>query len=92
MAKARTSGEQEFIPGTEPEKNERIHKAAKRYAKLQDARRAAGEEEKDSHDTLLATMLDEKVEHYTYGDVCAVIDNKRKCKVSNPSEPSSDGE
>lgn len=92
MAKARTNGEQEFIPGTEPEKNDRIHKAAKRYAKLRDARQAAGKEEKDSHDTLLATMTEENVSHYTYGDIDVAIDNRRKCKVTNPSEPTPDDE
>ena len=77
---------QEFLPGQEPKKNNRVHKAALRYAELRDARIAANEEEKDAHDTLLHTMLEEGLESYEYGDLKVFIDNKRKCKVSTKVE------
>lgn len=77
---------QEFLPGQEPKKNNRVHKAALRYAELRDARIAANAEEKDAHDTLLHTMLEEGLEIYEYGDLKVAIDNKRKCKVSTKPE------
>lgn len=82
MAKAkRQRSEQEYIPGTEPVKNNRVHAAAKRYAGERDVRIQANKDEKAAHDTLLSIMLEEGLEAYEYGDISVTIDAKRKCVV-----------
>lgn len=78
----RQRSEQEFLPGTAPVKNDRIHKHAKRYAQLRDDRMAANKEEKEAHDTLLAIMAELGVDAYEYGDVKVFVDKKQKVKVS----------
>lgn len=79
MAKAKQAREdQGYIPSIAPEKNDKVHAAAKRYAKLRDARIAAGKEEKASHDTLLGTMVEQG------------IDATKKCKVSIGGEAAKD--
>jgi hypothetical protein len=77
----RERAEQEYLPGTEPLKNNRVHPAAKRYAKERDDRIAANKAEKEAHDNLLAIMLEEGLETYEYGDISVSIDAKRKCVV-----------
>lgn len=76
-----TEPEQQFIPGTEPKKNPRVHTAAKRYAARRDERMAKNEEEKDAHTSLLAVMKEEGLESYEYGDIEVHIDASEKCKV-----------
>ena len=73
--------EQQHLPGQEPVKNDRVHRAAKRYAKLRDERMAANEEEKAAHNTLLGIMKEEGLEVYEYGDLTVAIDAQEKCKV-----------
>lgn len=88
MAKQKKSGEalnQQLIPGTEPVKNDRVHRSAMRYARLRDARIEAGRQEKDSHDTLLSVMQEEGIDSYTYGSISVNIDLKRKAKVTTES-------
>lgn len=98
MAKKKSAGgadrpDTAYIPGTEPEKNERVHAAAKRYMKLRDKRMAANVEEKESHDTLLGIMTEEGLEYYKYQDIEVAIDAKKKCKVAKPDpEANGDGE
>ena len=69
------------MPGQEPVKNDRVHRAAKRYAKLRDERMAANEEEKAAHNTLLGIMKEEGLEVYEYGDLMVAIDAQEKVKV-----------
>ena len=88
--RSRTGAEQEYLPGTAPEKNDRVHRAARRYAKLRDARMDANEQEKSAHTTLLETMIEEQLESYEYGDVSVHIDSTRKCKVAIQAKSPSD--
>ena len=84
------NSEQEYLPGTAPEKNDRVHRAARRYVKLRDARMAANEEEKAAHTSLLETMIEERLESYEYGDLSVHIDSTRKCKVKLEAKSPSD--
>ncbi len=72
---------QDYLPGTAPEKNARVHPLALNYADLRDERIAANKLEKEAHDTLLHTMLEEGLEVYEYGDLKVVVNAKRKCRV-----------
>lgn len=75
---------QAFLPGTEPQKNKRVHPLAENYAGLRDARIAANREEKDAHDALLNAMQEEGIDSYEYGDLKVVVNNRKKCKVMTP--------
>ena len=77
---------QEFLPGHEPAKNLKVHQAALHYAEKRDERIALNAEEKEAHDTLLFTMLEEGLTAYEYGDLKVHIDEKKKCKVSTKPE------
>ena len=94
MAKKRerVRSEQMFIAGTAPEKNEVVHRAARRYVKERDARIAANKAEKEAHDHLLEKMLEQGLDSYEYGDLHVFVDNKRKCKVTTESGASANGE
>lgn len=72
---------QGYLPGQEPVKNDRVHKAALRYHKLMLERKAAGDEEHDAHTTLLKTMQEEGLESYEYSTLSVFIDETQKCKV-----------
>jgi hypothetical protein len=89
MAKAKAKKvhpDQEPLPGAEPgEKNERVHRAAKAYQKERDARIAANRKEAEAHEHLLDCMLDEGLDSYEYGGIQVFVDNKRKCRVVNPT-------
>lgn len=93
MAKTKTKGrsplhgEQAVIEGTGPEKNERVHDHAIRYAKERDKRIAANVKEKDAHASLLAVMKEEQLERYVYGDLSVFVDKSEKCKVSTEGKP-----
>lgn len=79
---ARLSREETLpIPGMEPVRNEKVHRSAKRYAKLRDARMAANEGEKAAHNNLLTLMIAEGLTSYRYGDVEIFVDSTQKCKV-----------
>lgn len=92
MAKAkkmsRASDGQTFLPGTEPEKNAKVHNAALRYIRERDKRIAANQEESDAHNTLLNLMIEQGLESYVYGDLKVFVDSKKKCKVSRESAES----
>lgn len=90
--RSETEPEQQYIPGTEPKKNNRVHTAAKRYAARRDERMAANEEEKAAHQTLLETMIEEGLDSYEYGDVEVHIDATKKVKVKIASQSNGDGE
>lgn len=84
MAKARIKrkrSEQTHFEGTGPVKNERVHRAAKRYVEERDARIAANKEEKAAHDSLLAIMREEGLESYEYGNLSLHIDGTFKVKA-----------
>jgi len=83
--------EQGYIdPDFKPVKNARVHKAAKRYYCLMLERKAAGDEEKAAHDTLLNTMMEEGLETYEYQDLKVAVDTSKKCKVKIQGEGSAE--
>lgn len=99
MAKAKTKtkngadrSDTQYMPGVGPEKNQRVHDAAKRYMRLRDKRIAANVEEKEAHDTLLGVMTEEKLEYYKYQDIEVAIDAKKKCKVAKPDPEGGSGD
>jgi hypothetical protein len=73
--------DQQYMPGMEPKKNNKVDAAARRYVRLRDARIAANKEEKEAHDTLLGTMSEEGFDSYDFKDLHVAIDKKQKCKV-----------
>jgi hypothetical protein len=77
----KTVADQPQIPGTETPRNERVHKAAVRYADRRDERMAANKEEKEAERTLLEIMDKEGVESYKYNGIEVHIDSHRKPKV-----------
>ena len=74
--------EQGFLADLGPVRNDRVHAAAVNYAELRDGRIAAGREEKDAQDTLLAIMAEEGVEFYEYDGLKVSINLKKKAVVS----------
>lgn len=87
MAKKKTEAEIEATPeqghfdGMAPEKNRKVHAAARRYVARRNERIAANAEEKDAHDSLLIAMHDEGLTNYVYDDIEVHIDAHEKCKV-----------
>jgi predicted methyltransferase MtxX (methanogen marker protein 4) len=83
---------QEPLPemGVQP-KNPKIHAAVLRYVKERDARMEAGRDEVAAKNALIELMVEQKVDHYVYGDVRADLDTLRKlkCKVGKSDD---DGE
>lgn len=93
MAKVkRKRSEQAHIPTLEPQKNPRVHAAAKRYVEERDNRIAANKEEKAAHDTLLSIMREEKIDSYEYGNLKVFIDGTFKVKVKGGKDDESEGE
>lgn len=84
--------DQEQIPGMESEKNERVHRAAKRYARVRDERIALSEKEKEAHDFLLGVMTEEGIESYEYKGLGVYVDTKRKCSVDEDVKAKGDAE
>jgi nucleosome binding factor SPN SPT16 subunit len=80
MAKHTPREDQQNLPQTD-EKNERVHRAAKMYAKRRDERMAANEVEKEAHEKLLETMVEEGLDTYSYADLDVTINNSKKCRV-----------
>jgi hypothetical protein len=72
---------QGHLPGTAPEKNVRVHKAAVTYYDLMLVRKAAGEEEVAAKETLLTVMAEENVESYEFNGLHVRIDLKKTPKV-----------
>ncbi len=85
---------QDFLPGTAPVKNKKVHPKALRYVEMRDTRIAANKEEADAHDNLLHAMLEEGLEVYEYGDLRVDISNSKKCKVKvePKASPEANGE
>lgn len=73
-------------PEFKPVENARVHKAAKRYYDAIKERMALTEEEKEAHDTLLNTMMEEGIEHYVYQGLEAHVNTSKKCKVKVQSD------
>lgn len=90
--KERVRSEQQYIEGTAPEKNERVHRAARRYIKERDIRILANAAEKEAHDHLLAVMTELGLDSYEYGDIKVFVDAKKKCKVTTEAASNGDGE
>lgn len=80
MAKHKPREDQANLPGTDV-KNDRVHRAAKQYARLRDDRIAANEAEHDAHEKLMEVMQEEGLDSYSYGDVDVTVTNKKKAKV-----------
>lgn len=81
MAKKHTPREdQQNLPSTDV-KNDRVHRAAKMYAKRRDERMAANIVEKEQHDKLMETMVEEGLDTYSYADVEVSINSSKKCRV-----------
>lgn len=57
---------QEYLPGTGPDKNERVHKAGMILLDLQGKEKLAKKEFKDQHERVLQIMRDEKLPRYVY--------------------------
>lgn len=72
--------DQENLPLTN-ERNDRVHRAAKQYAKFRDVRMAANETEKEAHDKLMEVMDAEGLDSYSYGDIDVMVSKTRKAKV-----------
>lgn len=90
---AKRKGEQQYMPGTAPVKNAKVHAAAVNYAEYRDARMAAGRDEKEAHETLMLAMSDAGLTSYEFGDVRVDVNESRKCKVKIAgSAPSDDDE
>src|SRR5260221_12175269 len=90
--KHKPRAEQENLPGTD-EKNDRAVRPAKMYAKRRDERIAANVVEKEQHEKLLETMIEEGLDSYSYGDVDVTINNSRKARgVIGGEKPSENGD
>lgn len=84
---------QEFLPGTAPEKNPKIHNAAIEYEEARGEQRKAKRAENAAQEKLLAVMKKEGVTSYVYGDITCRIDDKESVKVKVRSQsPSDDGD
>lgn len=79
---APTRDDQQYMPGMEPVKNNKVDAAARRYARLRDARMAAGKEEKDAHTNLLDVMTSEGIDSYDFKGLHVAIDATKKVKVT----------
>ena len=90
MAKHKPREDQANLPGTDV-KNDRVHRAAKQYAKFRDARIAANETEKDAHEKLLEVMQEEGLDSYSYADVDVTLNTNKKCKVTIGGQDSPNG-
>lgn len=80
----------EFLPGMAPEKNQKVHPLALRYAARRDERIEANVAEKDAHDTLLLAMIEEGLSVYKYGNLRVFVDDHKKCKVLTDAAPTAE--
>lgn len=81
MAKHTPREDQQNLPHTDV-KNNRVHAAARQYAKLHDARIAANQSETEAHEKLMEVMTEEGLDCYSYADVDVTINTNKKCKVT----------
>ena len=91
MAKRLTAAEreQQHFPGTGPEKNQKVHKAAQLAQDKQDAKKDAAKAFKEAMAHLLFVMEQEKVPDYKYDRISASIELKKTVKVKSitPTKP-----
>lgn len=92
MAKAKEAPEQGYLPDMAPVKNEKIHRAARRYRSLMLARKEAMAEEVKAAENLMRIMKEEGMSHYEYGDLVANIDAKEKVSVKVTTESNGEKE
>lgn len=85
MAKTRTQDDQPSLPQMQDVKNEKVHRAALRYARARDERMEYTEVEKAAHNALLGVMKEAGLTCYRYGDLTVDIDATEKCKVKRTS-------
>lgn len=57
---------QEYLPGTGPARNERVHKAGLELLDLEDKLKGLKKEHKIQHEKCLQIMRDEKLPRYVY--------------------------
>lgn len=86
-------GTQEHLPGTEPERNERVYAAAKIYRDLMRKRVLATNKETDAHNDVLNIMHDEGLTAYNDGDINLILSTgKEKVKILEAATEKDDGE
>ena len=71
----------QFLPGMEPVKNDKVHKAAMFYADVRDDRMALTKQEVDAMAVLVDAMEAADLRAYAYGDVSVEMTTKNKVKV-----------
>ena len=92
MAKTKELPEQGYLDGLAPVKNEKIHRAARRYRSLMLERKAALAEEVKAAENLMRIMKEEGTDHYEYGDLLVNIDAKEKVSVKITAESNGEEE
>lgn len=91
-ARSPAKGEQTLIPELAPQRIDKIHRAAKRYAEARDARVVMNKDEKESHEHLLGVMRELGLKSYEYGDLKVFVDEAVKCKVKIGGKEEADGD
>lgn len=90
MAKDKTAKahpDQQHFEGTEPERNERVHAAARAYRKVRDTRIKASAAEKIGKQTLIDTMKEEGIAVYVDPDGYTVtVDTKQNVHLSDSDD------
>lgn len=79
--KTKPAPEQPYLPGQEPKKHLKIHRAAQQYAALRDERQALLRREIEARDKLADLMTEAGMTTYAYLDVSATLDVEEKIKV-----------
>lgn len=74
-------GEQLQFPGTETERNEKVHRAAVRLFEERAVRLQANKDEKTAEQNLIRIMEEEGIESYQYKNITVHIDLTKKAKV-----------
>ncbi len=80
------------LPGLEPVKNDKVHKAAEWYVKQRDARMALTKVEKEAKDTLLGEMTSQGITDYEYKGLVVHVDIKRDVKATINGKPAEEAE
>jgi Na+/phosphate symporter len=91
-ARSPAKGEQTLIPELAPQRVDKIHRAAKRYAEARDSRVALNKDEKEAHEHLLGVMRELGLKSYEYGDLKVFVDEQTKCKVKIGGTEAADDE
>lgn len=88
MAKKKGDEEQQYLPGTAPEKNPRVHKAATAYLRAMAERQALLKDEVEAKGNLELVMTEEGLEHYEYGNIRVDINKSQKVTAKIVTEKS----